>query len=132
MRRELHLLKRILERKSQAGLEKPYSIVELTKFIEPLHEVFHQVFRLYKIAVTIPVSTASCEGSFSVLKLIKSYLRSAVDDERLSSLGVLSVESKRATSLDVDEFVNRFAFNQPTNTTSVSLFALSVFCDIVM
>lgn len=73
--------------------------------------MFHQVFRLCKIAVTIPVSTAVCEGSFSVLKLIKSYLRSAVDDERLSNLGVLSVESKQATSLDIDEFVNRFALN---------------------
>lgn len=111
MRHELHQLKRVLERKSQAGLEKPSSVIELTKFIEPHHEVFHEVFRLCKIAVTIPVTTAACERSFSVLKLVKSYLRSTMDDERLSNLGVLSVESKRATSLDMDEFVNQFALN---------------------
>ena len=34
-----------------------------------------------------------------------------MDDDRLSSLGILSVESRRAKSLDLDEFVNRFAAN---------------------
>lgn len=111
MRHELRRLKRVLERKSQAGLEKPSSIIELTKFIEPHHDVFHEVFRLCKVAVTIPVTTAACERSFSDLKLVKSYLRSTMDDERLSNLGVLSVELKRSTSLDMDEFVNRFALN---------------------
>lgn len=100
LRHELHQLKRILERESRAGLEKPSSIVELTRFIEPHHEVFHEVLKLCKIAV----STAACEMSFSVLKLNKSYLRSTTDDDtqRLSNLSVLSVESERAPSIDMN------------------------------
>lgn len=104
-------MKRILERKVKSGIQKPSSLVELTKFVEPFKEVFHELFRLCKIAIAIPVSTASCERSFSTLKLIKTHLRSTMDDDRLSSLGILSVESRRAKSLDLDEFVNRFAAN---------------------
>lgn len=111
LKHELHQMKRILERKVKSGIQKPSSLVELTKFVEPFKEVFHELFRLCKIAIAIPVSTASCERSFSTLKLIKTHLRSTMDDDRLSSLGILSVESRRAKSLDLDEFVNRFAAN---------------------
>lgn len=111
LRHKLHQLKRIIERKSQAGVGKPSSLVELTEFIEPHHEVFHEVFRLCKIAVALPVSTASCERSFSVLKLIKTYLRSTMDDGRLSNQGVLSVEHEQAMSLDMNKFVKQFALN---------------------
>ena len=108
---EVHQMKRILEREVTSGMQKPSSIVELTKIIEPFKEVFHELFRLCKIAIAIPVRTASCERSFSTLKLVKTYLRSTMDDDRLSNLGVLSVESRRAKSLDLEEFVNRFAAN---------------------
>lgn len=106
---ELHQFKRILDRKIQAGTEIPSSILDVTKILEPNREIFHELFRLYKIAVTLPVSTASCERSFSALKLIKTYLRSTMGDQRLNNLGVLSVESSRSNSLNLDEFVNHFA-----------------------
>uniref|UniRef100_A0A3B3T0S8 DUF4371 domain-containing protein n=1 Tax=Paramormyrops kingsleyae TaxID=1676925 RepID=A0A3B3T0S8_9TELE len=70
-------LKEILDRKIQSGeVKKPFSTVELVRFIEPYREVFFELFRLCKIAVTLPVSSASCERSFSTLKLIKTFLRS--------------------------------------------------------
>lgn len=37
LKHELHQLKRVIERRSQEGLEKPSNIVELTKLIEPLN-----------------------------------------------------------------------------------------------
>ncbi len=111
LRHELHQMKRILERKEQAGIQKPTCIVDLTVLIEPYKEVFHELFRLCKIPLAIPVSTAACERSFSTLKLVKSYLRSTMNDDRLSDLGVLSVESRRAKSLNLDEFVNFFALS---------------------
>uniref|UniRef100_A0A8D2ZIW1 HAT C-terminal dimerisation domain-containing protein n=1 Tax=Scophthalmus maximus TaxID=52904 RepID=A0A8D2ZIW1_SCOMX len=92
LKHEVYQMKRILERKVKSGIQKPSSIVELTKIIEPFKEVFHELCRLCKIAVAIPVSTASCKRSFSTLKLITTHLRSTMDDDRLSSLGILSVE----------------------------------------
>uniref|UniRef100_A0A8C6SRB2 Zinc finger MYM-type protein 1-like n=1 Tax=Neogobius melanostomus TaxID=47308 RepID=A0A8C6SRB2_9GOBI len=87
---EIPQLKRILERKQSSGQETPKALIELTVFLEPFKEVFHQMFKLCKIALALPVSTASCERSFSRLKLIKTALRSTMTDERLSNLGVLS------------------------------------------
>lgn len=47
------------------------SIVDLTVFLEPYQEVFHELFRLCKIAAALPVSSDACERSFSALKLMK-------------------------------------------------------------
>ncbi len=109
LKHEVHQMKRVLQRKVAAGIQKPSNIVELTNMIEPFKEVFHELFRLCKIAIAIPVSTASCKRSFSTLK--PWWLRSTMDDDRLSNLGVLSVESRRAKSLDMGDFVNRFSAN---------------------
>jgi hypothetical protein len=44
--------------------------------------------------MTIPISVASAERSFSKLQLIKNYLRSTMSQERLSGLATLSIEHK--------------------------------------
>ena len=69
------------------------------------------LYRLSQIAVTIPVSSAACERCFSTLKRIKTYLRNSMTDSRLSSLGMLSIESERAKSLNMTTFVDVFAAN---------------------
>ena len=43
---------------------------------------------------TIPVTVASAERSFSKLKLIKTYLRSSISQERLDGLVLLAIENK--------------------------------------
>ncbi|GFW67868.1 hypothetical protein TNCV_3871981 [Trichonephila clavipes] len=52
--------------------------------------------------LTVPVSTASAEKSFSELKLIKTYMRSTMSQERLSALSVLSIEAEIAASVSYD------------------------------
>uniref|UniRef100_A0A3Q1H4Y5 TTF-type domain-containing protein n=1 Tax=Acanthochromis polyacanthus TaxID=80966 RepID=A0A3Q1H4Y5_9TELE len=108
---ELHQTRRLLQRKQQSGMQKLSSIVELAVFLEPHKDVFHELFRLCKIAIALPVSRAACERSFSALKLIKSHLRTTMTDDRLSNLGVLSIEARRAKSLDMDKFIKIFADN---------------------
>ncbi len=62
-----------------------------------------------KLFLTLPVTVASAERSFSKLKLIKTYLRSTMAQERLSGLAILSIEHKRALSLDLKRVVSEFA-----------------------
>ena len=62
--------------------------------------------RLY---LTICVSVASCERSFSKLKLIKSYLRSKMTEDRLTNLGMLSIEHGKVKDLDIDTMIDKFA-----------------------
>ena len=62
----------------------------------------------YRILLTIPVSVASAERSFSKLKLIKSYLRSTMSQERLSDLAILSIERELLRNIDFESLVNEF------------------------
>ena len=62
-----------------------------------------------QLFLTICVSVASCERSFSKLKLIKNYLRSIMGQSRLSDLALLSIESETVKDIDFDEVIDRFA-----------------------
>ena len=58
-----------------------------------------------RILLTIPVTVASGERSFSKMKLIKTYLRSTMLQDRLSSLGTLSIEKNIAENLDFSTLI---------------------------
>ena len=52
---------------------------------------------------------ATAERSFSKLKLIKTYLRITVQEDRLSGLAVLSIENAEARKRDVSKIIDDFA-----------------------
>ncbi|KAL4006913.1 DNA damage-binding protein 2 [Sarotherodon galilaeus] len=87
----------------------PTTLLQFVSFLESYNDVFFELFRLCKIAVVLPVSSASCERTFSALRIIENYLPSTMTEERLSSLSILSIESKRTKALDLDKFVRWFA-----------------------
>ena len=62
-----------------------------------------------RIAVTLPVTVASAERSFSKVKLIKTYLRLTVAEERMSGLAIVSINSEVAQQLSYDDLVDDFA-----------------------
>ena len=62
-----------------------------------------------KLYLTISVSIASCDRSFSKLKMIKSYLRSTMSDDRLSALSILSIERDYVQQLDFEDIVADFS-----------------------
>ena len=87
---------------------KPYALFE--NLIENNRfTTFLNVFIALRIYLTMPITVASGERSFSKLKLIKTYLRSTVAQERLSSLSMLSIESEIAKAIDFENILNDFA-----------------------
>lgn len=54
------------------------------------------------------ISVASCQRSFSKLKLVKNYLRSIMGQERLVNLAVLSTERKISKEIDFTEVIDNF------------------------
>ncbi|XP_060845952.1 uncharacterized protein LOC132925583 [Rhopalosiphum padi] len=62
-----------------------------------------------KIFTCMPCSNASGERSFSVLKRVKTYLRSSLANEKTSSLSLLCMESKVVKNIDWSTLVKRFA-----------------------
>ena len=57
-------------------------------------DVFPTLCIAYKLLLTIGFSIASCERSFSKLKLIKTCIRSSMLQERLTSLALINIERK--------------------------------------
>ena len=57
----------------------------------------------------MPVSVASVERSFSKLKLLKSYLRSSISQERMNDLTILCIKKNMLENIDVDTIINDFA-----------------------
>ena len=72
----IHQMKRLIARlESKVGdgtSAKPDSLVTCVFFIGRYGDAFHELHRLGKIAVALPVSTASCEHSFSAQRHIKT------------------------------------------------------------
>lgn len=58
---------------------------------------------LLQLVLTVPATTASVERSFSPLKRIKTYSRNRIDQGRLSSLAVISIEMERLLKLKQDK-----------------------------
>ena len=59
--------------------------------------------------LTIPITVASGERSLSKLKLIKTYSRSSMGQERLNYLAVLSIEHEVARDLNYTNVIDSFA-----------------------
>lgn len=70
---------------------------------------FSNVEILLRLYLTIPISNASGERSFSTLKRVKSYLRNSLNEENLASLAVLNVQSDILDKLNIDEIINKFS-----------------------
>ena len=71
-----------------------------------LDEVFPNVLR---IILTAPITVASAERSFSKLKLIKTFLRSTMSEDRLESLALIWIEQNIAATLEYGTLIDSFS-----------------------
>lgn len=62
-----------------------------------------------RIFLTLPVSIAEAERSFSVLKRIKNYSRSTMLQDRVNGLATLNINWDIARNLDYSELISSFA-----------------------
>ena len=105
LRMECVLAKRTLANKGKE-LE---TINDVLAAVIPFKVAFPNLVKLLQLSLTIIVSTAECERSFSALKRIKSYLRSNMSTQRASNFTLLSIERKLSENLSLDEVIDLFA-----------------------
>ena len=77
-----------------------------------LQETYPNVEIALRLFLTLAVTSASCERSFSKLKIIKNYLRSTMGQERVTDLGIIAIEREFARSLDFADLIEDFASKQ--------------------
>ncbi|VVC24691.1 HAT, C-terminal dimerisation domain [Cinara cedri] len=70
-----------------------------------LVDIFPYTWLCLRTLLTIPVTVAFDEQSFSKLKLIKTYLRSSITDDRISSLETLSIENDLVQKVNYEKAI---------------------------
>ena len=64
------------------------------------NDVFPNLKVGLQILLTVPISVAGCERSFSKMKLIMPYLRSTMTESPLTNLAILSIERETVEKVD--------------------------------
>jgi len=97
--------------KSLPGNVSPKSILELCKIIKDhnIADVYPYVDIALRMYLCCPLFNTSAERSFSVLKRVKSYLRSSMNDNRLNNLAILNIECEITKSISYNEVIEDFA-----------------------
>jgi hypothetical protein len=81
---------------------------ELRKIVK--QETFPNLFMAIQLAASIPISSASCERSFSAMRRAKNWLRTSMLQERFSNLSLSYIEKKiLREQLQIHNIVERFA-----------------------
>ncbi|XP_026424696.1 uncharacterized protein LOC113321002 [Papaver somniferum] len=81
--------------------------IDVLNFLKDMEGCYPNAFIAYLL--TISVTVASAERSFSKLKLIKNYLRSTMSQERLNGLAMLSIEIGMLDNIDFESILEDFA-----------------------
>lgn len=97
---ELGMLKNVL-----VGNE--YTIDNMKEKLLKYQELFPQTSRLVQLLLVMPATSATSERSFSSLRHIKTYLRTAMKQERLNHLMMLHIHKHRKINITdaMGEFV---------------------------
>ena len=71
-------------------------------------EVYPLVYRVVTLILTLPVSTATTERSFSAMNIVKTTLRNKMEDEFLTDCLLVYIEKKIAKKFSIDSLIDDF------------------------
>ena len=75
---------------------------------QDLFDLFPNVFISLRIFMTLPISAADAERSFSNQKRTKNYLRSTMGQQRVNGLTMSSINSDIASTLNYQNVIENF------------------------
>ena len=96
----------------------PHAYATLDAVVQTLCDVFNkqasfktilsEVHKLVLLYLTVPVTTATAERSFSGLKRIKTYLRNSMTQQRLNHCILLHIHRNKTDNLDLSKMTAEF------------------------
>ena len=109
--RSLHLILSQNGKHHQLQINKPEDSLtnQLKELVcnDMMKTLFPNLHTIARISLSIPVSTASVERSFSQMKLIKTQLRSCLSVKSLSNLMKIAIESPdQLTDQDLEQVID--------------------------
>ena len=73
--------------------------------------IFPKIFKLLDILLTLPVGTETVERSFSQMKMVKTRLRSKLNDVNLARLMRIAIEGPQLSTTDFSNILDIFKEN---------------------
>lgn len=100
----------IVEMRSDDSLNEISGIGDLCRKMIQLrkHNIYPMVFKLIKLALLLPVATATVERVFSAMKIIKSQLRNRLGDDLMNNCLITYIEKDLFESVDIEDVIQRF------------------------
>jgi hAT family C-terminal dimerisation region len=91
--------------------DRPSTAINAYCKLPSFSAAFSDIISCFHLALTLPVSSATAERSFSAMRRIKAHLRASMSDSRLSSLALIAVELELSRELmrDPSNVINVFA-----------------------
>lgn len=74
-----------------------------------LQNIYPDVYLAIRIMMTMSVNTAFAKKLFSKLKIIKNYLRNTMKQNRLSTLGILSIDAELPSNINYKSLLELFS-----------------------
>lgn len=94
-----------------------HTIAEVAAFFAKLDpstvSLFNEVAKLIRLALSLPVSVAGSERSFSKLRMLKTWLRSSMSQSRLTHLAIMNVHREYLDLVDIQDLVKLFCMRTP-------------------
>lgn len=105
------LTRQLLSIRGLINISEVKNIEQLTLYIlkHDYSTIYCDILSATLIYLTLPVTIASAERSFSKLKLIKNYLRNSMSQDRLSNIAILNIEKNKSQKLDINKIIDNFA-----------------------
>ena len=79
---------------------------KLCKAMDVSYQLHPNLYAIFKVLLTMPVSTASAERSFSTLRRLKTYLRNTMSQEHLTGLALMHIH--RNINVDINRVISKF------------------------
>jgi hypothetical protein len=100
----------VVEASRSDDLKRIATLAELCKCLVNTgrHRVFNLVDRLLRLLVTLPVSTATAERAFSILKIIKTRLRNRMEDDFLANSMLVNIEAEILGDYNYEDIIHDF------------------------
>ncbi|XP_025409156.1 uncharacterized protein LOC112682689 [Sipha flava] len=70
---------------------------------------FTNVYKMLQVALTIPVSSATCERSFSSMRRLKNWLRASMEQQRFTDLSILNIERDIVNKITSSEILEKYS-----------------------
>jgi hypothetical protein len=100
---------------NHSKLQKLSSIAELCRGLTKARksDTYYLIDRLICLVLTIPMSTATTERTFSAIKIVKIRLRNKMEDEFFRNNLLIYIERKIAKSFNLELILDDFVSLRP-------------------